>query len=53
MKEKNIKRIEKEVLFEGNGEEIKFSITLVNVKDYKQLEDFLEKIFKEIKDSII
>ncbi|MDM0609434.1 hypothetical protein QTH09_00145 [Clostridium perfringens] len=53
MKEKNIKRIEKEVLFEGSEEGIKISITLINVKYYKQIEDSLEKMFKEIKESII
>lgn len=52
MKEQNIQMIEKKICFEKSGEEMKISVQLININNNKQIKDFLETMFKEIKESL-
>lgn len=53
MKEKEIKVIKKEIEFENQKEKIEIIISIENIKDTKKIIDFLEVMFKEVKEKII
>ena len=50
MKEQNTKIVEKEIYFEKNEQKIKMSIMVINIEDSSKIKDFLEIMFKEIKE---
>lgn len=52
MKEENVKEITKSIVFES-GEKIKVVVQLTNIGKASQTKDFLETVFKEIKNDII
>ncbi|CAI3560821.1 MULTISPECIES: hypothetical protein [Clostridium] len=52
MNEKSTRTIEKEISFENSGEKIIMTVEIVNVNKNTKIKDFLETMFKEIKDSL-
>lgn len=52
MKEQEIKILRKEIEFENSNEKIGISISIENVKDTKKIIDFLDTMFKEVKEKI-